>query len=224
MANVFKYSSNQDGTYNITIENVSIPYRNLEDLQRGLGTEVDISFIDPNDISHKQRKLIFALLNDIEEVTGDPVEYRRHILTQQYMGYYNMSSFSLSDCSMTEARLFIEFILAFIFKFGIPIHYKTSDLLKEDKALLYYATIHRQCVICGKSNADLAHHYHIGRGMNRQKMDHYGYEVLALCREHHSQQHAMGIRSFDDKYKLENSWLKVDQTLNKMLKGGQYEK
>lgn len=219
MVNVFKYQSNQDGTYNVIIENVTIPDKNIDMLQLGLGTEVDCRFIDPDGISHKQRKLIFALLNDIEEYTGDPVEYRRHILTQQYMAYKNIESFSLSDCSMTLAREFIEFILMFVFKNDIPIKFKTSDLMKEDKALLYFATIHRKCVICGRSGADLAHHYHIGRGMNRNKMSHYGYEVLALCRKHHSEQHNMGIKSFDDKYKLRNSWIKVDDKLNRMLQG-----
>ncbi|WP_261290417.1 putative HNHc nuclease, partial [Staphylococcus aureus] len=33
-----------------------------------------------------------------------------------------------------------------------------SKLLSEDKALLYWATINRNCVICGKPHADLAHY------------------------------------------------------------------
>ena len=223
MTEVYKYKGNGDGTYNIQIDNVKIPFKNLEMLTRGLGTEVELKFIDPDDISHKQRKLIFALLGDIEEHTGDPVEYRRHRLTLEFMAYKNIDEFSLSNCSMTDAREFIEFILTFIFRNNIPITYDTSDLLKEDKAFLYYATINRKCVICGEENAQLAHHYHIGRGMNRNKMDHYGYEVLALCHKHHRLQHNIGIRTFDKKYALEKSWIKVDERLNKMLKGQKYE-
>lgn len=218
MTNVFKYSSNQDGTYNITIENVSVPYRNLEDLQHELGTEVDISFIDPNDVSHKQRKLIFALLNDIEDYTGDPVEYRRHILTQQYMGYYNMTSFSLSDCSMTEGRLFIEFILAFIFKFGIPIRKETSSLMKEEKGFIYLCILNRKCIICGE-RAELAHYQAVGSGRNRKKISHIGNRILPLCPTHHRTQHNMGINSFNKYYHLENSWFLVDEHLNRLLKG-----
>lgn len=222
MANVFQYKENGNGKYDVVVKDVEIPYKNLEDLQFQLGTEVEIKFIDPNDISHKQRRLIFALLNDIEAYTGDPVEYRRHFLTQEFKLYKNIDYFSLSDCSMSEAREFIEFILSFIFRYNIPIRKDTSSLMKEDKAFLYFATLTRKCVICGKTHADLAHHYHIGRGMDRNNMDHYGYEVLALCREHHNIQHKMGIRSFDDYYKLHNSWIKVDERLNKMLKGQQY--
>ena len=70
-----------------------------------------------------------------------------------------------------------------------------------------------------QSGADLAHHYAIGRGANRKKMQHYDYEVLALCREHHSEQHNIGVKSFDEKYILQDSWIKVDERLNRMLKG-----
>ncbi|WP_235507558.1 putative HNHc nuclease, partial [Staphylococcus simulans] len=110
-------------------------------------------------------------------------------------------------------------IIAFMFHHQIPMRRETSELLKEDKSLLYYATINRNCVICGKPHSDLAHHYAIGRGANRRTMDHYGYEVLALCREHHQSQHNMGVESFDKLHHLENSWISVDDRLNKMLKG-----
>ena len=223
MPDVFKYQSNENGTYNIIIENVTIPTKNMEMLQHGLGTEVDCRFVDPDKISSKQRKLIFALLRDIEEHTGDPVEYRRHFLTLEFMAYKDIDNFSLSNCTMEQAKEFIELILAFVFRNDIPIKFETSDLMKDDKAFLYYATIHRLCVICGKPNAQLAHHYHIGRGMNRNTMDHYDYEVLSLCPAHHQTQHSIGIRTFDRKYKLEKSWLKVDERLNKMLKGKKVE-
>ena len=50
-------------------------------------------------------------------------------------------------------------------------------------------------------------------------MNHYDKHVLALCRRHHSEQHAIGVKSFDEKYHLQNSWIKVDDRLNAMLKG-----
>ncbi|RIO83581.1 hypothetical protein BUZ11_03965, partial [Staphylococcus gallinarum] len=75
------------------------------------------------------------------------------------------------------------------------------------------------CVICGEPKADLAHYETVGRGMNRNKMNHYGKHVLALCRRHHNQQHNIGVQSFDDLYHLHNSWIAVDEKLNKMLRG-----
>lgn len=223
LSKIFNFKEKGNGKYDVIVEDVEIPYKNLEDLQFDLGTEAEVKFIDPHDISHKQRKMVFALLNDIEAYTGDPVELRRHILTQEFMAHKNIDSFSLSNCSMSEASEFIDFILAFIFKFNIPLRKETSSLMKEERNFLYFATITRKCVICGKSNSDLAHHYHIGRGMNRNEMNHYGYEVLALCREHHNEQHKIGIKTFDERYQLDNSWIKVDERLNRMLKGKKYK-
>ena len=129
---------------------------------------------------------------------------------------------SLSDCTREQAKQVIEVILDWVFHNNIPLNYKTSDLLKNDKAFLYWSTVNRKCVICGKPG-ELAHHKAIGRGANRKTMDHYGYEVLALCREHHQSQHDMGVESFDKLHHLENSWLSVDERLNEMLKGAKNE-
>lgn len=96
-------------------------------------------------------------------------------------------------------------------------------MMKEDKNYLYWATITRHCVICGQPNSDLAHLEAVGRGMNRNKMNHYDKHVLALCRKHHTTQHQMGIESFNDYYQLQNSWIKVDSKLNAMLKGEKAE-
>lgn len=219
MTNVFKYQSNNDGTYNVIVENVKIPHKNLDDLQRGLGTEVDINFIDPNDISHKQRKLIFALLNDIEDWNGDPVEYRRHLLTREFMAKNDMENFSLSNCSMTEAREFIELILTFIFRYDVPIKFETSDLMKEDKNFIYMCVMKRKCVICGKPHAELAHYHAVGSGRNRRTIDHKDNKILPLCHKHHQLQHNMGMKSFNDYYKLNNSWVQVNDKINRMLKG-----
>ena len=219
MTNVFKYQSNNDGTYNVIVENLKIPHKNLDDLQRGLGTEVDINFIDPNDISHKQRKLIFALLNDIEDWNGDPVEYRRHLLTREFMAKNDMEHFSLSNCSMTEAREFIELILTFIFRYDVPIKFETSDLMKEDKDFIYMCVMKRKCVICGKPHAELAHYHAVGSGRNRRTIDHKDNKILPLCHKHHQLQHNMGMKSFNDYYKLNNSWVQVNDKINRMLKG-----
>lgn len=125
---------------------------------------------------------------------------------------------SLSNCTREQASQIIEVIIDWVFHNNIPLNYKTSDLLKNDKAFLYWSTVNRNCVICGK-RGELAHHKAIGRGANRKKMDHYNYEVLCLCREHHQSQHDMGVESFDKLHHLENSWLSVDSKLNDMLKG-----
>ena len=215
------YIIQDDGTTTVVIEGVELDNKTSLLLDNGFEVEADVQVVDPFRITDKQRRKIFALVKDIEAHTAQPMDYMRHMFIEYVRTYYGYDKrISLSDCTRTQASQIIEVTLDWIFHNDIPLAYKTSDLLKQDKSFLYWSTVNRNCVICGKPHSDLAHHYAIGRGANRKTMDHYGYEVLALCREHHSTQHQMGVKSFDEYYHLENSWIKVDDRLNKMLKGG----
>lgn len=219
MPKITNYKKNSKGLYDVVVTDVEIPEQAIDLLDLNQTVDVDCSVIDPNSITGKQRRKIFALVNDIEAYTGQPREYMRYMF-QDYITFLNGydKRLSLSNCSRGQARELIEVILDWVFHNNIPLNYKTSDLLKNDKAFLYWSTVNRNCVICGK-RGELAHHKAIGRGANRRKMDHYGYEVLCLCREHHQSQHDMGVETFDKLHHLENSWLSVDRRLNDMLKG-----
>lgn len=219
MAQIKSYITQDDGTTTVVIEGVELGNKETLLLDNGLEVEVDVQVVDPFKITDKQRRKIFALVKDIEAHTGQPMQYMREMF-QNYVSFlYGYDKrISLSNCSRTQANQIIEVTLDWIFHNNIPLNYKTSDLLKNDKAFLYWSTVNRNCVICGK-HGELAHHKAIGRGANRKTMDHYGYEVLALCREHHQSQHDMGVETFDKLHHLENSWLSVDERLNKMLKG-----
>src|SRR5699024_7491755 len=208
------------GSYTSVVESVFLDNDQTLMLDNGMDVAVDVRIHDPFKITDKQRRKIFALVNDIEAYTGQPRDYLREMFADYVRtleGYEER--LSLASCSKQQASEIIEVIIIWVFQQNIPLNHKTSDLMKEDKAFIYAATINRQCIICGKPKSDLAHKQAIGRGRNRNKMDHYGHEVLALCRNHHTEQHQIGINSFNRKYHLENSWIKVDDRLNKMLKG-----
>ncbi|ATF31099.1 putative HNHc nuclease [Staphylococcus simulans] len=220
MQRITNYIQEDDGTITAVIKNVKLGNKETLLLDNGMDVEVEVKVVDPFLISDKQRRKIFALCNDIESHTGQPRDYMRYLFMDYVEVLYGYEKrLSLSDCTRTQANQIIEVTLDWIFHNNIPLAYKTSDLLKQDKSFLYWSTVNRNCIICGKQNSDLAHHYAIGRGANRRTMDHYGYEVLALCREHHQSQHNMGVESFDKLHHLENSWISVDDRLNKMLKG-----
>ncbi|QXN77138.1 hypothetical protein KVY09_08655 [Staphylococcus haemolyticus] len=220
MPKIKNYITQDDGTTTVVIDGVDIDNKTSLLLDNGLEVECEVKAIDPFLITDKQRRKVFALCNDIEAYTGQPREYMRQMF-QDYITFLNGydKRLSLSNCSREQARQLIEVILDWVFHNNIPLNYKTSDLLKNDKAFLYWSTVNRNCVICGKPHSDLAHRFAVGRGMNRNKMDHYDKHVLALCRKHHTEQHAIGVKSFDEKYQLENSWISVDSRLNDMLKG-----
>ncbi|MEB5649030.1 putative HNHc nuclease [Mammaliicoccus sciuri] len=218
MSKVTRYKQS-NGRYSVIVENVDLTDDALLLLDNGYPLDVNVEIQDGKRITVKQRKKIFALVNDIEAHTGQPRQYMREMFIDFIVFLHGYSKrFSLSDCTRKQAGELIDVILSWTFEHDIPLNYKTSDLMKQDQTFLYLATVHRKCVICGK-RGEIAHHKAIGRGANRKKMDHYGYEVLALCREHHQSQHNMGVESFDKLHHLENSWVPVNKRLNDMLKG-----
>ena len=188
-------------------------------LDNGYSLNAEVEVPDNKRLSIEQRKKIFAMCRDIELHWGEPVEALRKRFQAELEIMNGYERISLRDCSMKVAKELIELIIAFMFRHQIPMRVETSKLLSGDQAMLYWATVNRNCAICGVSGSDLAHYEAVGRGMNRNKMNHYDKHVLALCRRHHNEQHAIGVKSFDDKYHLQNSWIKVDDRLNAMLKG-----
>ena len=218
MSKVTRYKQS-NGRYSIVVEGVDLTDDALLLLDNNYPLDVNFEVIDGKKITVQQRKKIFALLNDIYLFTGQPQEDLR----QQFQFYLEMikgyERISLTDTTRHIASELIDVITAWVFQNDIPLNYKTSDLMKQDQTFLYLATVHRKCVICGKYG-ELAHYHAVGRGRNRRKIDHTDNKVLALCREHHQTQHDMGMDSFNAKYHLTDSWVSVDERLNKMLKGG----
>lgn len=220
MAQIIRYRKNAQGHYDVIIRDVEISSEVLALLDLNIAVDVECSVIDPNSITGKQRRKIFALVNDIEAHTGQPRDYMRQMFQDYVRFIYGYEErISLSDCKRMVASQIIEVILNWVFIHDIPLNYRTSDLLRSDKTFLYLNTINRKCAICGKPNSDLAHFYAVGKGRNRNKIDHTDNKVLALCREHHTEQHTIGMNTFNKKYHLTDSWIDVDERLNKMLRG-----
>lgn len=219
MQRITRYQKDNDGTYSVVATGVELEQSHIELLENGYSLNAEVEVPDNKKLSIEQRKKIFAMCRDIELHWGEPVEALRKRFQAELEIMNGYERISLHDCSMKVARELIELIIAFMFHNQIPMRVETSKLLSGDQSMLYWATVNRNCVICGAPGSDLAHYEAVGRGMNRNKMNHYDKHVLALCRRHHNEQHAIGVKSFDDKYHLHNSWIKVDDRLNAMLKG-----
>lgn len=220
MVVIKNYITEDDGTTTVVIKGVELDNKTSLLLDNGYEVEADVRVVDPFKITDKQRRKVFALCNDIEAYTGQPRDYMRYLFMDYVEVLYGYEKrLSLSDCTREQAKQVIEVILDWVFHNDIPLNYKTSDLLKNDKAFLYWSTVNRNCVICGKPDSDLAHRFAVGRGRDRTKINHFGNQVLALCRSHHNEQHQIGMDTFNNKYHLTDSWVSVDERLNKMLKG-----
>lgn len=224
MVVIKNYITEDDGTTTVVIKGVELDNKTSLLLDNGYEVEADVRVVDPFKITDKQRRKVFALCNDIEAYTGQPRDYMRYLFMDYVEVLYGYEKrLSLSDCTREQAKQVIELILDWVFHNNIPLNYKTSDLLKNDKAFLYWSTVNRNCVICGKPHSDLAHRFAVGRGRDRTKINHFGNQVLALCRSHHNEQHQIGMDTFNNKYHLTDSWVDVDERLNKMLKGAKNE-
>lgn len=219
MAIIKSYIQQDDGTITAVIEGVELTNKDFLLLDNGLEVECDVDVIDPYKITGKQRRKVFAMIRDIFDHYGQPMDYLRYMFQKQLEFLHGYEPTSLSNCSRRQASELIELILDFIFQYDIPMRKQTSDLMSNDKYFLYKSIINRTCVICGAVNADLAHYQTVGSGRNRNKINHTDNKVLALCRKHHQIQHDMGMESFNEYYHLENSWVDVDFKLNEMLKG-----
>ncbi|MFB2237445.1 putative HNHc nuclease, partial [Staphylococcus aureus] len=180
MQYITRYQKDNDGTYSVVATGVELEQSHIDLLENGYPLKAEVEVPDNKKLSIEQRKKIFAMCRDIELHWGEPVESTRKLLQTELEITKGYEEISLRDCSMKVARELIELIIAFMFHHQIPMSVETSKLLSEDKALLYWATINRNCVICGKPHADLAHYEAVGRGMNRNKMNHYDKHVLAL--------------------------------------------
>lgn len=223
MQRITRYQLDNDGTYSVVATGVELESSHTELIDNGYTVNANVTVTDNKLISADQRKKIFAMCRDIELYWGEPVEASRQLFQSELAMTNGYERISLRNCSKKIASELIELIIAFMFHYQIPMRVETSELLQSDKAMLYWATVNRNCVICGKPGSDLAHYQTVGSGRNRNKINHTNNKVLALCRKHHTEQHRIGIETFNSKYHLQDSWVDVDEKLNKMLRGEKHE-
>lgn len=178
---------------------------------------------DGRHISRDQQRKAYALLGEIDDWCGNYIlaltkaQMKRHFLSSEHNNY--VKPFSLGDCSMTQARDFIDFLISFCFANRVPFDSYVLDLIQGSYGWELYALENKQCCIC-RNLAEVAHVHAVGIGRDRQHISHVGNSVMALCHKHHMEQHRIGINNFMNKYHLKG--VKVTQELAEMLKLGDW--
>lgn len=178
---------------------------------------------DENGVSPQQRKFAFALLHDIwwSQVGSywieTPETVKQHFYAMyEYYNSLDFGEFSLSAAkgTKTDTNQFINMLLDYAAIHDISLSVKPLNELEPQEIARweYRCLLDKRCVICGKSHADLAHVDGVGaNGGNRQKINHLGLRAMSLCREHHQEQHKIGIQSFMNKYHLNG--IKIDEKI-----------
>lgn len=199
----------------------------VPDFQRALLRqyhECTIILQDGRTITPKQRAACYALLGEIDEYVNGirseaGREEQKNFLKLDFMLKRMTDAerrmFSLSDCSVTTARAFIDFLIEFIIANDIPVRFSLAEKAEDIGQYVYACLVHKKCAVCGR-HADLHHVDAVGMGNDRNKVNHIGRECLPLCREHHSLWHQMGGDSFFERYHLEP--VRIDERLCKIYK------
>ncbi len=74
--------------------------------------------------------------------------------------------------------------------------------------IMYSHVMKNVCLVCGNSNVDVAHIKTRGAGGSDAS-----FNLMFLCRFHHSEQHQIGLVTFSNKYPkvtkhlLDNGWI-----------------
>lgn len=161
----------------------------------------EITLDDGRRISIEQRKKIYATLRDISEYTGDPPEATKEWMKYGYLEKTGQQYFSLADCSVTTAREFINYLMDVCLCNGIILTESGLKRTDDINAYLIQCIRHKRCCICGRP-ADIHHMDAIGMGNDRRHYDDSEHEIIALCREHHTQAHSLGNVRFMERYKV----------------------
>ena len=187
---------------------IHIPGEQLKDklikYKQGKHINAEIRIDDGRTLSNSQRAKIFATINDIALYTGHHPEFLKEFLKFEYCGESGEEYFSLSNCSISTAREFINYLIDFILKYDIPLSDKAITRTDDIDAYLYGCIKYKRCCVCGKKPSD-THHCtgsKVGMGGNRNKISNKGRYLMQLCREHHQEIESREESVFYAKYKV----------------------
>lgn len=171
--------------------------------------------IDSRPLSDKQRRACYALLREISDYTGQDVHSTKEYLKIRFLaddfGETADKIFSLSNASMSLVCAYQRYLIRFILDYDIPCRFPLLDFVDDVADYIYSCLINKKCCVCGRK-ADLHHCDHVGMGRDRNEIIHEGMIALPLCREHHTECHTIGQKSFEDKYHLIHG-IELDKTL-----------
>lgn len=185
-----------------TLLHITIPNKNISEILIDKRIKkAEMRFDDGRTISAEQRKKAYATIRDIADYTGYLPEEQKEWLKVLYIIKTGRKNISLSDCSMDEAREFINVILEHAIENGVELREEGINRTDDIGKYLYFCIKHRKCAICGR-DGEMHHEDAIGMGNDRKTMDDSKHKKICLCRKHHTIAHQMGVEKFQNNYKV----------------------
>ena len=173
--------------------------REITKYRNGSIINSEIRIDDGRVITAEQRKKIFATIKDISLYTGDHPEELRAWLLYDYCIQTGEMPFSLSNCSISQARDYITFIIDFILREDIPLSDVALNRTDDIDRYLWSCIKYKRCAICGQAG-EIHHWDAVGMGRDRREIDDSQNKKMCLCRKHHGEAHNMGNSAFEKKY------------------------
>lgn len=156
---------------------------------------------DGRHITASQRKKIYATLNDISCYTGYLPEEIKEIMKYYHIGKTGCRYFSLSDCSITMAKDFINSLIWFALDNGVNLMDTLASRTDDIDKTLYMCIQLKKCAVCGK-DGEIHHWDAIGMGHDRKMYNDASNRKICLCRMHHTIAHQKGREDFTKAYHL----------------------
>ena len=181
---------------------IKIPDKQLTDMiiQKHMKT-AELRLDDGRTITADQRKKAYATIRDISDFTGSLPEEQKEWLKYLHIAKTGCDYFSLSNCTVDEAREFINTILEFALESGILLSEQAINRTDDIGRYLYYCIKHKRCCICGQKG-EIHHVDTIGMGFDRNHYDDSKNRKICLCRLHHTIAHQRGMNAFEKMYKV----------------------
>ena len=176
--------------------------------------KAEMRFDDGRSISIEQRKKAYATIRDIADYTGYLPEEQKEWLKYLYIQKTGDDYISLSDCSMDQAREFINVILEYAIENGIQLSEQAINRTDDIGKYLYFCIKHKKCAICGQ-DGEIHHEDAIGMGNDRKTLDDSNHKKICLCRNHHTIAHQMGVERFTKMYKVYGIIIKEESSERK---------
>ena len=197
---------------------VFVPFPHGKKRPEGYQPTVGVELVDERHISADQRKKAYVLISYIAAWWGyTPLECMKEMLKLMFIGEAETlrRSFSLSNCDMTTARLFITYLIDFCLLHGVDVGEPLYQLSEDIPRYVWACLMNKRCAVCGRK-AELHHVDHVGMGRNRKEICHIGMRALPLCREHHTEIHSIGQKDFLRRYIIEP--VRIDERIAKVYR------